>query len=127
MFDLSVPSLPFSSPRPPSACPPLLFITPCFNKYSICPFTLRNSSRAQASRSAQSSGSIRNKNGFRAAMHQVFVSFVIFCSIFRLTYTASPYSLPDAPPIPRTAPPSNCSPSLLCVHHPVAQHASPPV
>jgi hypothetical protein len=59
------------SPSLASPRPPFLLITACFNKYSICPFTLRNSSWAQASSSAQSSGSIRNKNGLRAAMHQI--------------------------------------------------------
>src|SRR5207245_5145990 len=48
-----------------SRCAPLRFETACRKIYSICPFTLRNSSFAQASSSSQRSGGIRNKKGFR--------------------------------------------------------------
>ena len=51
---------------------PLRLWTACLSRYSICPFTLRNSSLAQDSSSAQSSGSIRNRKGFRSAMNQVY-------------------------------------------------------
>src|SRR5258708_10327716 len=58
----------FPSAGDPFCAPPLRFATACLSRYSIWPFTLRNSSCAQASRSAQSAGSIRNRNDFRSAI-----------------------------------------------------------
>ena len=50
---------------------PLRFSVACLRTYSICPLTLRSSSCAQASSSAQSAGSIRNRNAFRDAIEPV--------------------------------------------------------
>ena len=47
---------------------PLRLSTACLRRYSICPLTLRSSSCAQASSSAQSAGFIRKRNALREAI-----------------------------------------------------------
>ena len=71
-----------------AAPPPLRFLTASRSRYSTCALTLRSSSAAHFSSSAQSSGSMRSRNCLRAAIGSAAPRGLGRLAVGRLTCTA---------------------------------------